>query len=121
MSDVDDFLAHYGVKGMKWGQRRAARKAKELKAREKVMRGKDGDQRRARIKKEKQLKELVDADLNPRMTAAKNYAGRILKENKGLLMTGALTAVTTAAGIAYMASNLNSSFAGISISAIPLR
>jgi len=24
--DVDDFLAHYGKKGMKWGQRRAAKK-----------------------------------------------------------------------------------------------
>ena len=23
---VDEFLAHYGVKGMKWGVRRAARK-----------------------------------------------------------------------------------------------
>jgi len=25
MTEVDDFLAHYGKKGMKWGQRKAAR------------------------------------------------------------------------------------------------
>lgn len=27
---VDDFLAHYGVKGMKWGERRAALKAERI-------------------------------------------------------------------------------------------
>jgi len=26
-TDVEDFLAHYGKKGMKWGERRAAKKA----------------------------------------------------------------------------------------------
>lgn len=64
MSDVDDFLEHYGVKGMKWGVQRASkhkpssegRKVREIK------------KRPAHSLTDKQLKEA-----NARMNLEQNY------------------------------------------------
>ena len=47
---VDEFLAHYGVKGMKWGVRRAARKDANEFAAAKMYYGKGAGTRRKLIK-----------------------------------------------------------------------
>lgn len=77
--NVDDFLEHYGVKGMHWGVRKGATK-KEIKIANK--RQKMADNRRLldskdleaminRLEKEKKLKDLVEQDLTPGKKAIK--------------------------------------------------
>lgn len=46
-TNVDDFLAHYGVPGMKWGQRRAH--AKEMRSLDKASKKKDKAERNDKI------------------------------------------------------------------------
>ena len=46
-TDVDEFLAHYGVPGMKWGQRRAH--AKEMRSLDKASKKKDKAERSDKI------------------------------------------------------------------------
>lgn len=67
--DVDRFLMHYGVKGMKWGQRRAANKAAK-KA----------------IKKQSRSEIAADRDkfLQNRM---KNVLAEAMKDEKSLIQT----------------------------------
>lgn len=48
--EVDDFLAHYGVKGMKWGVRNAARRDANESARAKLFYGEGAGTRRKLIK-----------------------------------------------------------------------
>lgn len=82
MSDasLDEFLAHYGVKGMKWGVRKDRRTKTDAKVRNK--RQKQADKRRHlsddeiqkvinRISSERKMKELIDQDLNPGKTVTK--------------------------------------------------
>ena len=57
-NDTDDFLAHYGVKGMKWGKRRAARA--EKKAQEKYERSSE-DARQAEEARTKMKKASIDS------------------------------------------------------------
>lgn len=90
MNEAEEFLEHYGIKGMKWGVRRkrgpnglVVRKPitkKEAKVR--AQRQKLSDKRRQlsddevkqaveRLQNEKKLKDLVDADLRPGRTVVK--------------------------------------------------
>ena len=57
-NDADDFLEHYGVKGMKWGQRKAARI--EKKAKEKYERSSE-DARQAESARTKMKTSSVDS------------------------------------------------------------
>lgn len=119
MSDnVDNFLAHYGVRGMKWGQRKQDQKL----ARKEIMKDKTLDEIVDRRRKEKQLKKLLDDDLNPYRTSTKKFVDDFLKDNGGnTIASVALAAASTAAGVAFMAYRLNKSLSGISMSPIPLR
>jgi hypothetical protein len=73
-TDVDDFLAHYGVPGMKWGHRRAARV--EAKAAKKAARAEEDRQIvGARIRQEKRA-----ANLNNK--AAATYTATTKKGQK---------------------------------------
>lgn len=65
-NDADDFLAHYGVKGMKWGQRKAARI--EKKAKEKYERSSE-DARQAEAAKTKMKTSSVDSLSNKELQA----------------------------------------------------
>lgn len=107
---IENTLAHFGVKGMKWGVRRAAGtdgsvglRTKPTKVpsnrRVKSQRRKDAKNRRklsdqelmekiGRLEKEKKLRELTDADIRP----GKKAMGDILKT------AGAKTLTTVAAG-----------------------
>lgn len=110
MTDVDNFLAHYGVKGMKWGVRIASDLHASYRA------GKTPQELKERAKKEKQLKDLINQDLHPGRT----FVNDIIKEHQGQLISGLGLGLSTAAGVAFMAWKLKNQFKGISISPIPL-
>lgn len=77
MYQYPNYLMHHGVKGMKWGVRRQQKKAykQASRARKKDMRNASKNRRQLsdqeldarinRLKKEKQLKELTNEELNP--------------------------------------------------------
>lgn len=97
----DTSITHSGVKGMKWGVRRA-RPAKEQAVRDKrkqlsnnrrIISSKDLDATIERIQKEKKLKELVANDLSP----GKKVAGMIISD------TGQKVARTVLAGASLYA------------------
>lgn len=75
---TEDFLAHYGVRGMKWGVRKRSKREEKLRAK----RFKTANNRRHlsdedlkkhidRLQNEKKLKQLVEEDLTPGKAAAK--------------------------------------------------
>jgi hypothetical protein len=76
---VEEFLAHYGTKGMRWGVRtkRSGVEIKEIGRRKKAAQKRrtlseaDLDSIIGRLQKEKKLKELVSQDVSPGKTAAK--------------------------------------------------
>ena len=62
MTDIDDFLEHYGVKGMKWGTRRAAKRDATEFARAKMFYGEGAGTRRKLIKAKVESSSKRDAD-----------------------------------------------------------
>ena len=106
--NVDNFLEHYGVKGMKWGVQRGVVKSgaqrtsredkvrakrKDAKRRRQTLKDKDLDQLVKRLEQEKKLKSLLDEDLAPGRTATKR-----LLANAGTKVAG-----TVAAGVGVWA------------------
>ena len=103
MTDVDDFLEHYGVKGMKWGTRRAAKKDATEFAKAKMFYGEGAGTRRKLIKaqvesrsKDAQYKAAFDhyfaqQDLGKRAAQAKGERRRkdatntVTKTGRGLI------------------------------------
>lgn len=94
---IDNFLEHYGKKGMKWGVRKS-RTQKENKIRNK--RQKLSDKRRQlsdkdlksyieRLGNEKKLKELVDNDLHPGKSVAKKIMSESGQKVARTVVTGA--------------------------------
>lgn len=101
---TDAFLAHYGVKGMRWGVRkgvvnaRTARTSKEGKVRaqrkdarrrRQTLKDKDLDQLVKRLEQEKKLKALLDADLSPGRTAVKSILNNAGTKVAGVALAGA--------------------------------
>jgi hypothetical protein len=87
--DVDDFLAHYGIKGMKWGQKKAsipgvsaktsreARKDATEFAKAKMFYGEGAGTRRKLIKAKVEAKAGKDPNYkNPYIRAAATKAGK---------------------------------------------
>lgn len=103
MTNVDNFLAHYGVKGMRWGVRRGlvspgvARTNKETKVRStrkdalrrrQTLSDKNLDQLVKRLEQEKKLKALLQEDLSPGRTATKKLLSNSGTKVAGLVATG---------------------------------
>lgn len=105
---TDDFLAHYGIPGMKWGKRKAS-----------SSKGNSIEDHINRSDREKKLKRLIDEDVNPKRTVAKDFTSGLLKQHKEVLISGLATTGSVALGTAFMTYRLNKSFRGISMSPIP--
>lgn len=94
---VEDFLAHHGVLGMHWGVRRSVREAQRRRARYKVVNNRhrlsDSDLSSyiGRLQAEKQLKDLVESDLDPGKAAAKETLGLVGKTAVTAVIGTALT------------------------------
>ena len=74
MDRYDDYLAHYGVKGQKWGVRRAARNTySKVKKAYKTMRKEQRAEAKANIEKHGLAGSLA-------RTVAKNYGKRYVKQ-----------------------------------------
>ena len=102
--DVDNFLEHYGVKGMRWGVKRGVVKSgpqrtsredkvrakrKDAKRRRQVLSDKDLDGLVKRLEQEKKLKSLLDDDLSPGRTATKKILANAGTKVAGTVLAGA--------------------------------
>lgn len=104
MSEEEDFyLAHYGVKGMKWGVRKSkaeiARQRKNDRAKDqrkrvaqnrRLISSQDLDSYIARLEKEKKLKTLVDADTRSGRTFASSVMTQAGRTAATTIATGAM-------------------------------
>ena len=103
----DLYLDHYGVKGMRWGHRKRKvssssgsnqrKSRREMKRNRRTLSEADLNRNLDRLRKEKQLKELIDEDVNP----GKKYIQDVLKKSGDRLLPAAI-----AAGGAYALSQV---------------
>jgi hypothetical protein len=106
MSDVEDFLAHYGVKGMKWG-RRKARSSSVTPSK---------DYRDSRLIRGKKVPEMTNAELkalNARLELEQKH--RKLNPSKAASGKAWLTSAIATAGLGisiYNLANHNATKAG---------
>ena len=102
----DLYLDHYGVKGMRWGHRKRKvssgsrsrsnsstrsnqrKSRREMKHNRRTLSEADLNRNLDRLRKEKQLKELIDEDVNP----GKKYIQDVLKKSGDRLLPAALAA-----------------------------
>jgi hypothetical protein len=126
---VQDTLQHFGIIGMKWGRRRgesdisgSSGKIKSPEAQEKANRRSDVKNRRqlsdkdllekiGRLEKEKKLRELTDAEINPGKTATLDImksAGTKVATTvlAGAALYGVQAALTKSFNPAEMAKNM---------------
>lgn len=115
---TDDILEHFGVKGMQWGVSRSKaqlskarderkgrkdpstpegkeiQKRKTAAANRRLLNDKDLDQLVDRLRKEKSLKELVSADVEP----GKAFASNIMSSSGNKVVKGVVTSAGAVAG-----------------------
>lgn len=91
----EEYISHYGVKGMRWGQRKRTKKeekvrAQRFKALEKRRQLSDDDLKKYidRLQNEKKLKTLIDEDLSPGKSAAKKILTNSGQKIAGTVATG---------------------------------
>ena len=94
----DLYLDHYGVKGMRWGHRKrkvsSSSRSNQRKSRREMKRNRrtlseaDLNRNLDRLRKEKQLKEIIDEDVNP----GKKYIQDVLKKSGDRLLPAAIAA-----------------------------
>lgn len=96
MSEIDEFLTHHGVKGMKWGQKKMSQKeAKVQNKRTKAVINRrhlsDDDLKHYidRLSNEKKLKTLIDEDIRPGKTATKRILSESGQKVAKTVLTGA--------------------------------
>jgi hypothetical protein len=111
--EVQDFIAHVGVKGMRWGVRKAkttadiknskeVQRRKTASERRRILKDEDLDKYISRLEKEKKFKALTDADTKP----GKTFAQQVMT-NAGRT---ALTAVVTGIGVYTVRAMLEGKF-----------
>lgn len=109
MENDDEYLQHYGVKGMQWGVRRSAKQLakaagkrklspeeakvvaarKSAKSNRRVLDDADLDRFISRLEKEKKLKNLIEDDLTPGQKAAKMLLSDVGKRTISTALAGA--------------------------------
>lgn len=109
MDDFNDYLIHYGVKGMKWGVRRSKEALDRAAGRTKD----SDDHKRARAIEKKKLSQMSNRELNDLLNR-QNLEGRYRKANPGTLAKGsqAVKNVLAAIGTGVMLYNTAKSPAG---------
>ena len=124
---LESFLAHYGVRGMKWGVVKSqvsklgpqrSRKEQNLRTqrkdqlkRRRTLSDKDLNNILDRMNKEKRVKELIQEDLSPGKTFIKSTLRKSGAQVAGVVATGVLMygirgALTKKWGLGDLASNI---------------